>query len=124
MLELYLRGRSMRIIEFFKRLFHREKPIEIKQKKYLNPPKKMKQTHVAKSTNYLDEQYELFQTIQPGYLVFCRMPVCEDNLVDINHPPSYSTLFDHQKGQRLFVWVCGKHKEKESKDSIYFKRWT
>lgn len=124
MLELYLRGRSMRIIEFFKRLFHREKPIEIKQKKYLNPPKKMKQTNVAKSTNYLDEQYELFQTIQPGYLVFCRMPVCEDNLVDINHPPSYSTLFDHQKGQRLFVWVCGKHKEKESKDSIYFKRWT
>lgn len=124
MLELYLRGRSMRIIEFFKRLFHREKLIEIKQKKYLNPPKKMKQTYVAKSTNYLDEQYELFQTIQPGYLVFCRMPVCEDNLVDINHPPSYSTLFDHQKGQRLFVWVCGKHKEKESKDSIYFKRWT
>lgn len=136
MLELYLRGRSMRIIEFFKRLFHREKPIEIKQKKYLNPPKKMKQkkdlnppkkmkqTYVAKSTNYLDEQYELFQTIQPGYLVFCRMPVCEDNLVDINHPPSYSTLFDHQKGQRLFVRVCGKHKEKESKDSIYFKRWT
>ena len=99
MLELYLRGRSMRIIEFIKRLFHREKPIEIKQKKYLNPPKKMKQkkdlnppkkmkqTYVAKSTNYLDEQYELFQTIQPGYLVFCRMPVCEDNLVDINHPP-------------------------------------
>lgn len=43
MLELYLRGRSMRIIEFIKRLFHREKPIEIKQKKYLNPPKKMKQ---------------------------------------------------------------------------------
>lgn len=88
----------MRIIEFIKRLFHREKPIEIKQKKYLNPPKKMKQkkdlnppkkmkqTYVAKSTNYLDEQYELFQTIQPGYLVFCRMPVCEDNLVDINHP--------------------------------------
>ena len=76
----------MRIIEFFKRLFHREKPIEIKQKKYLNPPKKMKQTYVTKSTNYLDEQYELFQTIQPGYLVFCRMPVCKDNLVDINHP--------------------------------------
>lgn len=55
----------MRIIEFFKRLFHREKPIEIKPKKYLNPPKKMKQkkdlnppkkmkqTYVAKSTNYL-----------------------------------------------------------------------
>ena len=43
MLELYLRGRSMRIIEFIKRLFHREKPIEIKQKKYLNPSKKMKQ---------------------------------------------------------------------------------
>ena len=89
MLELYLRGRSMRIIKFFKRLFHREKPIEIKQKKYLNPPKKMKQTYVAKSTNYLDEQYELFQTIQPVYLVFCRMPVCEDNLVDINHPIVY-----------------------------------
>lgn len=109
MLELYLRGRSMRIIEIFKRLFHCKKPIEIKpkknvnaptkmkQKKDLNPPKKMKQTYVAKSTNYLDEQYELFQTIQPGYLVFCRMPVCEDNLVDINHPPSYSTLFDHKK---------------------------
>ena len=69
----------MRIIEFIKRLFHREKPIEIKQKKDLNspkkmkqkkdlnlpkkmkqkkdlnPPKKMKQTYVAKSTNYLDE---------------------------------------------------------------------
>lgn len=104
----------MRIIEFIKRLFHREKPIEIKQKKYLNPPKKMKQkkdlnppkkmkqTYVAKSTNYLDEQYELFQTIQPGYLVFCHMPVCEDNLVNINHPPSYTSLFDYQKGQRLF----------------------
>ena len=33
----------MRIIEFIKRLFHREKTIEIKQKKDLNPPKKMKQ---------------------------------------------------------------------------------
>lgn len=33
----------MRIIEFIKRLFHREKPIEIKQKKDLNSPKKMKQ---------------------------------------------------------------------------------
>lgn len=76
----------MRIIEFIKRLFHREKPIEIKQKKDLNPPKKMKQTYVAKSTNYLDEQLDLFKTIQPGHLVFCRMPVCEDNLVDINNP--------------------------------------
>jgi hypothetical protein len=97
-LELYLRGRSMRIIEFIKRLFHREKPVEIKQKndlnppkkvkqkKDLNPPKKMKQTYVAKSTNYLDEQLDLFKTIQPGHLVFCRMPVCEDNLVDINSP--------------------------------------
>lgn len=43
MLELYLRGKSMRIIEFIKRLFHREKPIEIKQKNDLNPPKKVKQ---------------------------------------------------------------------------------
>ena len=88
----------MRIIEFIKRLFHREKTIEIKQKKDLNPPKKMKQkkdlnppkkikqTYVAKSTNYLDEQLDLFKTIQPGHLVFCRMPVCEDNLVDINNP--------------------------------------
>ena len=76
----------MRIIEFIKRLFHREKPIEIKQKKDLNPPKKMKQTYVAKSTNYLDEQLDLFKTIQPGHLVFCSMPVCEDNLVDINNP--------------------------------------
>lgn len=79
----------MRIIEFIKRLFHREKTIEIKQKKDLNPPKKMKQTYVAKSTNYLDEQLDLFKTIQPGHLVFCRMPVCEDNLVDINNPIAY-----------------------------------
>lgn len=86
MLELYLRGRSMRIIEIFKRLFHCKKTIEIKPKINVNTPTKMKQTYVAKSTNYLDEQYKLFQTIQPGYLVFCRMPVCEDNLVDINHP--------------------------------------
>lgn len=124
MLELYLRGRSMRIIEFIKRLFHREKPIEIKQKKYLNPPKKMKQTYVAKSTNYLDEQYELFQTIQPGYLVFCHMPVCEDNLVNINHPHRIRPFLIIKKDKDYFVWVCGKHKEKESKDSIYFKRWT
>ena len=67
----------MRIIEFIKRLFHREKTIEIKQKKDLNspkkmkqkkdlnPPKKMKQTYVAKSSNYLDEQLDLFKTIQP-----------------------------------------------------------
>ena len=33
----------MRIIEFIKRLFHREKTIEIKQKKDLNSPKKIKQ---------------------------------------------------------------------------------
>lgn len=79
----------MRIIEFIKRLFHREKTIEIKQKKDLNPPKKMKQTYVAKSKNYLDEQLDLFKTIQPGHLVFCRMPVCEDNLVDINNPIAY-----------------------------------
>lgn len=79
----------MRIIEFIKRLFHREKPIEIKQKKDLNSPKKMKQTYVAKSTNYLDEQLDLFKTIQPGHLVFCRMPVCEDNLVDIITPIAY-----------------------------------
>ena len=32
MLELYLRGRSMRFIEIFKRLFHCKKPIEIKEK--------------------------------------------------------------------------------------------
>lgn len=53
MLELYLRGRSMRIIEFFKRLFHREKPIEIKPKKYLNPPKK-------DETNVCRKIYQLF----------------------------------------------------------------
>lgn len=114
MLELYLRGRSMRIIEFFIRLFHREKPIEIKPKKYLNPPKKMKQTYVAKSTNYLDEQYKLFQTIQPGYLVFCRMPVCEDNLVDINHPPSYSTLFIKKDKDYLYGYA-GSTKKKNPK---------
>lgn len=60
----------MRIIEFIKRLFHREKTIEIKQKKDLNPPKKMKQTYVAKSTNYLDEQLDLFKTIHPDTLSF------------------------------------------------------
>lgn len=43
MLELYLRGRSMRIIEIFKRLFHCKKPIEIKPKKNVNAPTKMKQ---------------------------------------------------------------------------------
>ena len=104
----------MRIIEFFIRLFHREKPIEIKPKKYLNPPKKMKQTYVAKSTNYLDEQYKLFQTIQPGYLVFCRMPVCEDNLVDINHPPSYSTLFIKKDKDYLYGYA-GSTKKKNPK---------
>lgn len=65
MLELYLRGRSMRIIEFFKRLFHREKPIEIKQKKYLNPPKKDETKEGFKSakkdeTNVCRKIYQLF----------------------------------------------------------------
>lgn len=65
MLELYLRGRSMRIIEFFKRLFHREKPIEIKPKKYLNPPKKMKQKkdlnpRKKDETNVCRKIYQLF----------------------------------------------------------------
>ncbi len=127
MLELYLRGRSMRIIEFLKRLFHREKPIEIKQKKYLNPPKKMKQkkdlnppkkmkqTYVAKSTNYLDEQYELFQTIQPGYLVFCRMPVCEDNLVDINHPHRIRPYLIIKKDKDYLYGYAGSTKKKNPK---------
>ena len=127
MLELYLRGRSMRIIEFFMRLFHREKPIEIKQKKYLNPPKKMKQkkdlnppkkmkqTYVAKSTNYLDEQYELFQTIQPGYLVFCRMPVCEDNLVDINHPHRIRPFLIIKKDKDYLYGYAGSTKKKNPK---------
>lgn len=115
MLELYLRGRSMRIIEFFKRLFHREKPIEIKQKKYLNPPKKMKQTYVAKSTNYLDEQYELFQTIQPGYLVFCRMPVCEDNLVNINHPHRIRPFLIIKKDKDYLYGYAGSTKKKNPK---------
>lgn len=115
MLELYLRGRSMRIIEFFKRLFHREKPIEIKPKKYLNPPKKMKQTYVAKSTNYLDEQYELFQTIQPGYLVFCRMPVCEDNLVDINHPHRIRPYLIIKKDKDYLYGYAGSTKKKNPK---------
>lgn len=65
MLELYLRGRSMRIIEFFKRLFHREKPIEIKPKKYLNPPKKDEAKEGFKSTkkdetNVCRKIYQLF----------------------------------------------------------------
>lgn len=115
MLKLYLRGRSMRIIEFLKRLFHREKPIEIKQKKYLNPPKKMKQTYVAKSTNYLDEQYKLFQTIQPGYLVFCRMPVCEDNLVDINHPHRIRPFLIIKKGKDYLYGYAGSTKKKNPK---------
>ena len=102
MLELYLRGRSMRIIEFFKRLFHREKPIEIKQKKYLNPPKKM-------------EQYELLQTIQPGYLVFCRMPVCEDNLVDINHPHRIRPYLIIKKDKDYLYGYAGSTKKKNPK---------
>ena len=40
----------MRIIEFIKRLFHREKTIEIKQKKDLNPPKKMKQKEASSTS--------------------------------------------------------------------------
>ena len=127
MLELYLRGRSMRIIEIFKRLFHCKKPIEIKpkknvnaptkmkQKKDLNPPKKMKQTYVAKSTNYLDEQYKLFQTIQPGYLVFCRMPVCEDNLVDINHPHRIRPYLIIKKDKDYLYGYAGSTKKKNPK---------
>lgn len=75
----------------------------------------MKQTYVAKSTNYLDEQLDLFKTIQPGHLVFCRMPVCEDNLVDINNPHRIRPFLIIKKDKRVFVWICGKHKEKESK---------
>lgn len=127
MLELYLRGRSMRIIEIFKRLFHCKKTIEIKpkinvnaptkmkQKKDLNPPKKMKQTYVAKSTNYLDEQYKLFQTIQPGYLVFCRMPVCEDNLVDINHPHRIRPYLIIKKDKDYLYGYAGSTKKKNPK---------
>ena len=86
MLELYLRGRSMRIIEIFKRLFHCKKPIEIKpnknvnaptkmkQKKDLNPPKKMKQTYVAKSTNYLDEHTNYFKPFSLDILSFVVCP--------------------------------------------------
>lgn len=114
----------MRIIEFIKRLFHREKTIEIKQKKDLNPPKKMKQTYVAKSTNYLDEQLDLFKTIQPGHLVFCRMPVCEDNLVDINNPHRIRPFLIIKKDKEYLYGYAGSTKKKESKDSIYFKRWT
>ena len=40
----------MRIIEFIKRLFHREKTIEIKQKKDLNSPKKDETKERFKST--------------------------------------------------------------------------
>lgn len=65
MLELYLRGRSMRIIEFFKRLFHREKPIEIKQKKIFKSTKKDETKEGFKSTkkdetNVCRKIYQLF----------------------------------------------------------------
>ena len=55
----------MRIIEFFMRLFHREKPIEIKQKKYLNPLKKDETKEGFKSakkdeTNVCRKIYQLF----------------------------------------------------------------
>ena len=115
MLELYLRGKSMRIIEFIKRLFHREKPIEIKQKNDLNPPKKVKQTYVAKSTNYLDEQLDLFKTIQPGHLVFCRMPVCEDNLVDINNPHRIRPYLIIKKDKDYLYGYAGSTKKKSPK---------
>jgi hypothetical protein len=117
----------MRIIEFIKRLFHREKPIEIKQKKDLNspkkmkqkkdlnPPKKMKQTYVAKSTNYLDEQLDLFKTIQPGHLVFCRMPVCEDNLVDINNPHRIRPFLIIKKDKEYLYGYAGSTKKKNPK---------
>lgn len=87
----------------------------MKQKKDLNPPKKMKQTYVAKSTNYLDEQYELFQTIQPGYLVFCRMPVCEDNLVDINHPHRIRPYLIIKKDKDYLYGYAGSTKKKNPK---------
>lgn len=105
----------MRIIEFIKRLFHREKPIEIKQKKDLNPPKKMKQTYVAKSTNYLDEQLDLFKTIHPGHLVFCRMPVCEDNLVDINNPHRIRPFLIIKKDKEYLYGYAGSTKKKNPK---------
>lgn len=105
----------MRIIEFIKRLFHREKHIEIKQKKDLNPPKKMKQTYVAKSTNYLDEQLDLFKTIQPGHLVFCRMPVCEDNLVDINNPHRIRPFLIIKKDKEYLYGYAGSTKKKNPK---------
>lgn len=105
----------MRIIEFIKRLFHREKTIEIKQKKDLNSPKKMKQTYVAKSTNYLDEQLDLFKTIQPGHLVFCRMPVCEDNLVDINNPHRIRPFLIIKKDKEYLYGYAGSTKKKNPK---------
>lgn len=115
MLELERRGRSMRIIEFIKRLFHREKPIEIKPKKNLNAPKKMKQTYVAKSTNYLDEQLNLFKTIQPGYLVFCRMPVCEDNLVDVQKAHRIRPYLIIKKDKDYLYGYAGSTKKKNPK---------
>lgn len=42
----------MRIIEFIKRLFHREKPIEIKQKKRFKSTKK-DETNVCRKINKL-----------------------------------------------------------------------
>lgn len=115
MLELYQRGRSMRIIKFVKRLFHREKPIEIKPKKNLNAPMKMKQTYVAKSTNYLNEQLELFNNIKPGYLVFCRMPVCEDNLVDVKKTHRIRPYLIIKKDKDYLYGYAGSTKKKNSK---------
>ena len=115
MLELYERGRSMRIIKFVKRLFHREKPIEIKPKKNLNAPMKMKQTYVAKSINYLNEQLELFNNIKPGYLVFCRMPVCEDNLVDVKKTHRIRPYLIIKKDKDYLYGYAGSTKKKNSK---------
>ena len=55
----------MRIIEIFKRLFHCKKPIEIKPKKNVNAPTKMKQKEGFKSTkkdetNVCRKIYQLF----------------------------------------------------------------
>ena len=66
----------MRIIEFIKRLFHREKPIEIKQKKDLNSPKKASKL-----------------TVTPAGILIGNFPI-----LDIFNPPinKYSKEPHHQ----------------------------
>ncbi len=58
---------------------------------------------------------DLFKTIQPGHLVFCRMPVCEDNLVDINNPHRIRPFLIIKKDKEYLYGYAGSTKKKNPK---------